>query len=52
MSIEVKDLNYIYNAGMPGETVALRDVSFDVQDGEILGIIGHTGSGSRRCCSI
>ena len=45
MSIEVKDLNYIYNAGMPGETVALRDVSFDVQDGEILGIIGHTGSG-------
>ena len=45
MSIEVKDLNYIYNTGMPGETVALRDVSFDVQDGEILGIIGHTGSG-------
>jgi len=45
MSIEVKDLNYIYNAGMPGETVALRDVTFDVQDGEILGIIGHTGSG-------
>lgn len=45
MSIEVRDLNYIYNAGMPGETVALRDVSFDVCDGEILGIIGHTGSG-------
>ena len=45
MSIEVRDLNYIYNAGIPGETVALRDVSFDVCDGEILGIIGHTGSG-------
>lgn len=45
MSIEVRDLNYIYNAGMPDETVALRDVSFDVCDGEILGIIGHTGSG-------
>ncbi len=45
MSIELKDLNDIYNAGMPGETVALRDVSFDVHDGEILGIIGHTGSG-------
>ena len=45
MSIEVRDLNYIYNAGMPDETVALRDVSFDVADGEILGIIGHTGSG-------
>ena len=30
---------------MPGETVALNDVSFDVADGTILGIIGHTGSG-------
>ena len=45
MSIEVRNLNYIYNAGMPGETVALNDVSFDVADREILGIIGHTGSG-------
>ncbi len=45
MSIEVRNLSYIYNAGMPGETVALSDVTFDVQDREILGIIGHTGSG-------
>ncbi len=45
MSIEVRNLKYIYNAGMPGETVALNDVSFDVADREILGIIGHTGSG-------
>lgn len=45
MSISVKHLNYIYNPGMPGETVALNDVSFDVADGTILGIIGHTGSG-------
>lgn len=45
MSIEVRNLNYVYNAGMPGETVALSDVSFDVADGEVLGIIGHTGSG-------
>ena len=45
MSISVKNLNYIYNPGMPGETVALSDVSFDVADGMILGIIGHTGSG-------
>ena len=45
MSISVKNLNYIYNPGMPGETVALSDVSFDVADGTVLGIIGHTGSG-------
>ena len=45
MSISVKNLNYIYNPGMPGETVALSDVSFDVADHTVLGIIGHTGSG-------
>ena len=45
MSISVRNLSYIYNPGMPGETVALSDVSFDVADGTILGIIGHTGSG-------
>lgn len=45
MSIEVRNLRYVYNAGMPGETVALDDVSFDVPDGMMLGVIGHTGSG-------
>lgn len=45
MSISVRNLKYVYNPGMPGETVALNDVSFNVADGTILGIIGHTGSG-------
>jgi energy-coupling factor transport system ATP-binding protein len=45
MSIKVRNLRYVYNAGMPGETVALDDVSFDVPDGMVLGVIGHTGSG-------
>lgn len=45
MSIEVKNLCYIYNKDLPGETIALDDVSFKVNDGEIIGIIGHTGSG-------
>jgi len=45
MSISVKNLSYVYSPGMPGETVALSDVSFDVADGTVLGIIGHTGSG-------
>ena len=30
---------------MPGESIALEDISFEVADGEFLGIIGHTGSG-------
>lgn len=45
MSIQVRDLTYIYDEGMPDETKALDGISFDVYNGEILGIIGHTGSG-------
>ena len=45
MSVRVKDLTYIYDPGMPGETAALSGVTFDVADGTVLGIIGHTGSG-------
>lgn len=45
MAIKVQDLEYTYAAGLPGETKALDGVSFDVADGTICGIIGHTGSG-------
>ncbi|MBQ2304803.1 MAG: ATP-binding cassette domain-containing protein, partial [Firmicutes bacterium] len=45
MPIKVSKLTHIYDEGMPTEQVALEDVSFTVEDGEILGIIGHTGSG-------
>ena len=43
--IRVEDLTYIYNQGMPDETVALDHVSFGVQQGDFVGIIGSTGSG-------
>ena len=45
MSIEVRDLDYIYNEGFPGETKALDGVSFHIDEGQLVGIIGHTGSG-------
>lgn len=45
MSIQVKNLKHIYEKGMPSESVALENISFEVDDGEFLGIIGHTGSG-------
>ncbi len=43
--LQVKNLNYIYSIGTPFEHWALQDVSFSVQKGEFIGIIGHTGSG-------
>lgn len=43
--LEVKNLTYIYSAGTPFEHKALDDISFSVELGEFIGIIGHTGSG-------
>ena len=43
--LQVQNLNYIYSAGTPFEHRALDNVSFSVNRGEFIGIIGHTGSG-------
>ena len=43
--LQVKDLHHIYSAGTPFEHVALENVSFSVERGEFIGVIGHTGSG-------
>ena len=43
--LEVQNLKYVYSMGTPFEHTALEDVSFCVNRGEFIGIIGHTGSG-------
>ena len=45
MSITVENLTYTYSKGMPNETRALEDVSFQLEPGEFAAVIGHTGSG-------
>ena len=46
--VKVEDLTYIYNQGMPDETVALDHVSFEIEEGEFVGVIGSTGCGKSR----
>jgi len=43
--LEVRDLKHVYSAGTPFEHIALENVSFCVERGEFIGVIGHTGSG-------
>ncbi len=43
--LQVKNLNHIYSQGTPFQHVALEDISFSLEKGEFLGLIGHTGSG-------
>jgi len=45
MSIEIRNLTFIYNQGAPFAKKALDNVSLHIADGEFMGIIGHTGSG-------
>lgn len=45
MSIVVKNLSYTYNPKSPYETSALKDVSLTIEQGQFVGICGHTGSG-------
>ena len=45
MSIIVDKVNYVYSAGTAYEINALDDINLKIEDGEFIGIIGHTGSG-------
>ncbi len=43
--IKTEDLTYVYGEGTPFRHVALDKVNIDIADGELIGLIGHTGSG-------
>ena len=43
--IETKNLNFIYGVGTPFEKTAVNNVNISIEEGEFLGLIGHTGSG-------
>ncbi len=40
-----ENLEYLYSVGTPFETAAIESVNFSVEKGDLIGIIGHTGSG-------
>lgn len=45
MSIKIENVNYTYGSGSAYEIHALKDINLEIQDGELIGMIGHTGSG-------
>ena len=49
--IKVEHLRYVYNPGMPDETAALDDVSFSIEEGDFVGVMGSTGSGKSTLIS-
>lgn len=45
MSMKLDKVNYIYGQGSAYEMYALKDINLEIQDGQFIGVIGHTGSG-------
>jgi len=45
MGIILDKINYVYSAGTAYEKHALKNINIKIEDGEFIGLIGHTGSG-------
>jgi len=43
--IKIENLNFVYQKGMPDERRVLHDINIEIEDNDIVAIIGHTGSG-------
>ena len=45
MSIKAENIKYVYSEGTPFRTLALDNINLNIEQGDFVGIIGHTGSG-------
>lgn len=45
MNLDIKNVDFIYNQGLPSEVYALKDINLYIGNHEIIGLIGQTGSG-------
>jgi len=43
--IKIENLNFIYNPDSPFETKALNNINLEINEGDFIGLLGHTGSG-------
>ena len=52
MSIKIENLRHVYMPSTPFEKVALDNVNIEINDGEFVALIGHTGSGKSTLIQI
>ena len=52
MSIILDKVNYVYSEGTAYQIQALKDVNLTIEDGQFIGVIGHTGSGKSTILSL
>ena len=43
--LSMQRVTHLYNEGMPSESKAIDNINLDIEEGELVGVIGHTGSG-------
>ena len=43
--LAMQGVTHLYNEGMPSESKAIDNINLDIEEGELVGVIGHTGSG-------
>ena len=43
--LSMQGVTHLYNEGMPSESKAIENINLDIEEGELVGVIGHTGSG-------